>query len=53
MTIIALSAHADTQVRERCRNAGAQDFLAKPVDPEQLKAVLKRHLATTAVFGPG
>jgi len=53
MTIIALSAHADTQVRERCRNAGAQDFLAKPVDPEQLKAVLKRHLATTAAFGPG
>jgi CheY-like chemotaxis protein len=51
MAIIALSAHADMQVRERCNSAGAQDFLAKPVDPEQLKAVLQRHLATTATGG--
>jgi signal transduction histidine kinase/CheY-like chemotaxis protein len=45
MAIVALSAHADAQVRDRCRNAGADDFLAKPVDPVQLEAVLQRHLA--------
>ena len=50
LAIVALSAHADPQVRERCRSAGADDFLAKPVDPAQLKAVLRRHLTSdTAV----
>jgi len=45
MAIFALSAHADAQVREQCLKAGADDFLAKPVDPVLLKALLQRHLA--------
>jgi CheY-like chemotaxis protein len=51
MTIVALSAHADAQVRERCRDAGADDFLAKPVAPVQLKAVLQRHLVDETAGG--
>jgi signal transduction histidine kinase/CheY-like chemotaxis protein len=49
MAVVAFSAHADSQVRNWCHNAGADDFLAKPVDPVELKTVLQRHLMGAAV----
>ena len=43
--VIILSAWPTGDNRERARNFGAADFLAKPYDPLQLMEVVKEHLA--------
>ena len=40
--IVAVSANAFTEDREACREAGMDDFLSKPVDPELLYSTLAR-----------
>ncbi len=40
--VIALTAHAMDEERERTQAAGMNDFVTKPIDPEQLLAVLSR-----------
>jgi signal transduction histidine kinase/CheY-like chemotaxis protein len=42
--VIALAEGADTEERARCRAAGADDLVAKPVDPVVLKESLERFL---------
>ena len=42
--IIALTGHALATDRETCLNAGMDDYLAKPFNMQQLKAVLNRWL---------
>jgi PAS domain S-box-containing protein len=42
--IIAMTAHTFREDRERCLAAGMNDFLAKPVKPEQLKQILAEWL---------
>ncbi len=44
LPIIALTAKAGNEAREKAMDAGADDFMDKPVDPADLKALLERHL---------
>lgn len=45
LPIIAMTAHANNHVRERCLASGMSDYLAKPIDVAQLRAMLVRWLA--------
>jgi signal transduction histidine kinase/CheY-like chemotaxis protein len=44
LPIIALTASAIIEEREKALNAGMNDFLTKPIDIEQLKSVLSKYL---------
>jgi CheY-like chemotaxis protein len=48
LPIIALSAHALAQERERCRDAGMNDYLAKPVKLKVLAQTLAQWLGSSA-----
>jgi signal transduction histidine kinase/CheY-like chemotaxis protein len=44
LPIIALTASVQPSERERCFNAGCNDFISKPIDASRLYSVLQRHL---------
>ena len=44
LIIIAMTASAESQVREACLGVGMDDFVAKPVDPDRLYATMARWL---------
>jgi CheY-like chemotaxis protein len=46
--IVALTAHAIGDIRDRCIHDGMQDFLTKPIYPEHLFALLERRIGNPA-----
>ena len=46
--IIAMTAHALADIRARAMNEGMQDYLTKPVNPDQLYETLKRWITQPA-----
>ncbi len=42
--IIAMTAHAMKGDRERCLEAGMNDYIAKPINPDEMAAAISRHL---------
>jgi signal transduction histidine kinase/CheY-like chemotaxis protein len=45
-TIIAVTADAMKGAQERCKAAGMDDYISKPVDMSRLRALLRRHLSS-------
>ncbi|MCX8087159.1 MAG: response regulator [Rhodocyclaceae bacterium] len=48
LPIVAMTAAVTAEDRARCETAGMDDFIAKPIDPEELARVLERFLVPAA-----
>jgi len=53
LPIIAMTANAMQSDRERCLDAGMQDFVTKPIEPEELWEALLRWIPARVATGSG
>ena len=51
--IVAVTAHAMQEDRDRCLKAGMDDYIAKPIEPEELFACLERPWVGARADGAG
>jgi two-component system, sensor histidine kinase len=42
--LIAVTAYGDDEAKERAMGAGFDHYLVKPADPEELEAIVRKHL---------
>jgi len=52
LPVIALTAHTMAGDREQCLRAGMNDYVAKPIDRDELFRVIEKNLPQTTGFGP-
>ncbi len=48
LPIIAMTAHATQDDRNRCLNAGMNDYISKPIDPDKLYSTLRKWVSPLA-----
>jgi CheY-like chemotaxis protein len=41
--VVAMTAHALPEVRQRCLEAGMNDYITKPLEPDTLRRVLEKY----------
>jgi len=46
--IVAMTAHAIKGFKERCLEAGMNDYIVKPIDPRELSAIVQHYLTPQA-----
>ncbi len=51
VVVVALTAHAMAEDRQRCLDAGMNDYLTKPLEPGALLAILDRYLPAVGATG--